>query len=112
VSVLVSVVIAQAAREKFRFRRVDRVAVKGKAQGVDVYELLGQRDGEIANLPQIERYEAAFAAYLARDFAAAAALLAPASDDPPSVVLRARCAALEAQPPPADWNGVHIAVSK
>jgi adenylate cyclase len=112
VTVLVSEVIAQAAREKFRFRRVDRVAVKGKAQGVDVYELLAQRDCEIANLPQIERYEAAFAAYLARDFAGATALLSPASDDPPSMVLRARCEALEAKPPPADWDGVHVAASK
>jgi adenylate cyclase len=112
VTVLVSDVVAHAARDKFRFRRVDRVAVKGKAQGIDVYELLGPSDSEIANLPQITGYEAAFEAYLARDFAGAAALLAPALDDPPSAVLHARCERLKAAPPPADWDGVHVAASK
>jgi adenylate cyclase len=86
--------------------------VKGKAQGIDVYELLGQQGAEIANLPQIQRYEAAFDAYLSRDFKGAAAILAPSTDDPPSAILHARCQQLEQAPPPADWDGVHVAVSK
>jgi adenylate cyclase len=112
VTVLVSEAIASAARDKFVFRRVDRVAVKGKAQGIDVHELLGRAGQEIANWPQIEQYEAAFDAYLARDFAGAAALLAPATDDPPSAVLHARCQILKDAPPPAGWDGVHVALSK
>ena len=114
VRVLVSEDIAAAARAELAFRRIDRVAVKGKSQGVDIFELLGEAgpDGAPAD-PCHAAYEAAFTAYLARDFAAAAALLAPAADrDPPSAVLRARCQDLLAAPPPADWNGVHIARSK
>lgn len=112
VTVLVSQAIADAAREKFVFRRVDRVAVKGKAQAIDVHELLGRGGDAIANLPQAERYERAFEAYLARDFATASEILAGAEDDPPSAVLQHRCRALHGAPPPEDWGGVHVARSK
>jgi len=78
-----------------------------------VYELLGRTGVEIPNLAQAQRYEAAFDAYLARDFAGAAELLATAkNDDPPSAVLHARCQDLRAAPPPSDWAGVHVAASK
>jgi hypothetical protein len=33
-------------------------------------------------------------------------------DDPPSCVLAARCAAMIADPPPADWDGIYVATSK
>ena len=113
VTALVSEGIANAAREKFVFRRVDRVAVKGKAEAIDVYELLGRIGVEIPNLARAQRYEAAFDAYLARDFAGAAELLtASKSDDPPSAVLHARCQDLRAAPPPPEWGGVHVAASK
>ncbi len=112
VTVLASEAIARAARDEFVFRRVDRVAVKGKAQSIDVYELLGHRGAAIPNLAQAKRYEAAFEAYLKRDFSSASALLAAVKDDPPSAVLHARCEQFHAVPPPADWDGVHVAVSK
>ena len=112
VTVLVSQAIVEAAGEQFVFRRVDRVAVKGKAQAIDVHELLGRRGEAIVNLVQAERYEAAFIAYLQRDFATASEILAHASDDPPSAVLHERCLALSRAPPPKDWGGVHVARSK
>ncbi len=113
VSVLVSDVIASAARHRFVFRRVDRVAVKGKAAAIDVYELLGRVGDQIANLERARRYEAAFNAYLERDFAGALDLLQGDRDgDAPSAVLHARCARLRADPPPANWAGVHVATSK
>ncbi len=112
VTALVSDKVAHAARDQFVFRRVDRVAVKGKAEAIDVYELLGRVGAEIPKLARAERYEAAFDAYLTRDFRAAAELLQGVLDDPPSVVLHARCRDLEGAPPPADWGGVHVAHSK
>jgi adenylate cyclase len=113
VTTLVSAVVADAARDQFVFRRVDRVAVKGKAEAIDVYELLGRIGVEIPNLAQAQRYEAAFDAYLARDFAGAIELLATAKNhDPPSAVLHARCRDLCATPPASDWAGVHVAASK
>lgn len=112
VTVLVSEATVRAAGAGFAFRRVDRVAVKGKAESIDVFELLGRSGEELANKAEIERYEAAFTAYLARDFAAAAELLAHAQEDAPSQILHARCEQFKAEPPPPEWSGVHIAASK
>jgi adenylate cyclase len=106
--ILVSADVEREARETFSFRRLDRVAVKGKQQGVEVHELLGR--GERS--PVIVRYEQALEAYFDRRFEAALELLAGAADDPPSQVLAARCRHLRVEPPPADWNGVYVASEK
>ena len=67
-----------------------------------MYELLGRTGVEIPNLAQAQRYEAAFDAYLARDFAGAAELLtASKGEDPPSAVLHARCQELRGCAPAA-----------
>ena len=112
VTVLVSQDIALAARERFAFRRIDRVAVKGKARAIDVYELLGRRGEPMLGGQVAELYDRAFEHYLERDFTAAAALLETVRDDPPSRVLYERCRELSLAPPPGDWDGVHVAKSK
>lgn len=112
VTTLVSEAIALHAGDEFVFRRVDRVAVKGKTQGIDVYELLGRRGDEIPELERARRYEEAFDAYLELDFEAARAILESQLDDPPSAVLAERCIELRKAPPPSDWNRVHVARSK
>lgn len=112
VEMLVSEDIAAEAGTSFRFRRLDRVAVKGKQRGIEIYELLGPLAVR-AEEPAHTAYERAFTAYQARDFATAAALLEPhASLDPPSARLLARCRALASDPPPPDWDGVYIARTK
>jgi adenylate cyclase len=109
-TILVSGAVAEKVRGTLLLRHLDRVAVKGKLQGVDVYELLGE--AEEARLACARRYEEALQAYLARDFAGAVALLAPQLDDPPSAVLHQRCQGLTAAPPPPDWRGVHAWTTK
>ncbi len=105
-------VVAKAAGE-FVFRRIDRVAVKGKTTGIDVFELLGAKGDEIPGLERAKRYEEAFDLYLARDFERALAIAsAQSADDPPSAVLAERCRELCAEPPPNEWTGVHVAHSK
>jgi adenylate cyclase len=102
-SIIVSDAVVRQVRDRFVFRRLDRVAVKGKAQAIEVYELLGE-----AGVPKgaaAVQYEEALGAYLRRDFQLAASLLL-ASEDLPSRTLRARCAELQVTPPPADWDGV------
>lgn len=112
VEMLVSEDIAAEAKTSFRFRRLDRVAVKGKQRGIEIYELLGPL-AVGAEEPAHATYARAFTAYQARDFASAAALLEPqASLDPPSARLLARCRALASDPPPPDWDGVYIARTK
>jgi adenylate cyclase len=112
VDALVSDAIVEQARAAFAFRLIDRVAVKGKAQAVEVYELLGRAGEALAKGDVARRYEEAFAAYTRREFAAAIQTLEPQADDKPSAVLLGRCRQLAAAPPAADWNGVHVAITK
>jgi adenylate cyclase len=110
---LVSEAIVDEAKDEFVFRRIDRVAVKGKTTGIDVYELLGAKGDAIDDLERARCYEEAFDAYLARDFERAITLVEPhAGEDPPSAVLVERCRHLAENPPPASWTGVHVASSK
>jgi adenylate cyclase len=96
----------------FEWRRLDRVAVKGRHQGTLVCELLGER-GTVAGdvLAAREIYERALEAYFAADFAAAAAGFdAAAARRPEDVAARTmaeRAHALAADPP-LDWTGIHI----
>jgi hypothetical protein len=60
----------------------------------------------------VTRYEQAFALYIARDFAGALRLLEMQPDDSPSLVLGERCREFLAEPPPADWAGIYVSMSK
>jgi adenylate cyclase len=111
-TILVSEAIERDARDQFAFRRVDRVAVKGKSIGVQVYELLGERDVDPARVAAARTYERALDAYFARDFDGARALLGALGDDGPARVLAERCQALRAAPPPPDWDGTFAAPEK
>jgi adenylate cyclase len=112
VTVLVSETIVADVGDAFVFRRVDRVAVKGKSSGIDVYELLGRKGETIPNRDVVARYEQAFQAYLDLAFQRALALLEEQPEDGPSRVLAGRCREYCESPPPADWNRVHVARSK
>lgn len=107
VAALVSGAVVGRVGDEIAFRRVDRVAVKGKTEAVDVYELLGPD----ADRDAAREYERAFALYLARDFHGALGALDEARD-PPARVLAARCRHMLAEPPPETWDGVFVATTK
>lgn len=107
-TVIASETIHALAKEKFVFRLLDRVAVKGKAQGVTIYELVAERTSESQDSPVFARYEQAFAACQRADFKLALSLLESESNDPPSRALADRCRRFIENPPPADWNGIHV----
>jgi adenylate cyclase len=102
------------AGDAFAFRLVDRVAVKGKARSVAVYELLGlAADAAVAaRVAALAPYEAALRAAWDRQFDRALELVAGLEDDGPASVLAARCRAWLVAPPPANWDGTFIATSK
>jgi len=110
--ILVSAAVEAEARGAFRFRRLDRVAVKGKHQGVEIFELLGARDHASTLPDSFQRYERALEAYFDKRFDAALALLDGCTADPPSQVLAARCRRFREDPPPPDWDGVYEAREK
>ena len=111
-TILVSEAVRLAAASGFAFRLLDKVAVKGRREGVLVYELLGEAAPLVASAGVVTAYEQALAACWRRDFDAALALLESQSDDAPSRILAERCRVFRTAPPPPDWNGVHIATDK
>jgi len=114
-SILVSGAVEAEARERFFFRRLDRVAVKGKREGVEIFELLGRRDAPGAGFSDrvpVEVYERALDAYRAHRFEEALALLIGCDGDPPSRVLAERCERFLSMPPPPDWDGIWVAHEK
>ncbi len=112
-SIIVSESVYQAAGEEFRFRFLDIVAVKGRSQGIRIYELRGLGSEPDSEAEIIHAYEQAIAAYDARDFELALTLLEPQCEqDQPSAVLAARCIAFRIHPPPERWDGVYISDRK
>jgi adenylate cyclase len=113
VTALVSEPVVRAAGAGLRFRRIDKVAVKGKSAAVVVYELLDPEDVATAPPSVVQAYEEALDDYFARRFAAAAGrLAAQAEADAPSNLLLERCRRLTGDPPPESWDGVYTASSK
>jgi len=110
-TVLVSEAVREETKDAFAFRLVDVVAVKGRTRGVRVYELLGRADAAADHGPE-RAYERALERYWARDFGGALTILEAQLADPPSCVLAERARALAANPPPAEWDGVHVARAK
>jgi len=111
--IIASDAVRQAAGDGFCFRLLDVVAVKGKTQGVRIFELMGAGDQTDERRAIIASYERALDLYWRRDFSqAAAAFATQAAADAPSSVLHERCLQLSTSPPDADWNGVYIATSK
>jgi len=111
-TILVSGAVQQAARNGFTFRLIDRVAVKGRRGGVPVYELLGEAGRAAVGAEGVSADEQALHAYWRRDFDAGLALLDSQQSDPPSRVLAERCRLYRSQPPPPDWDGIHVATAK
>jgi adenylate cyclase len=109
-TVLVSEAVRREVGEHFELRLLDRVAVKGKSRGIEVYELLGPAGTLVPGT--VRAYERALQAHWARDFAGAAAVLETQTEDPPSRALLERCRRYANAPPPADWDGLWVATSK
>jgi adenylate cyclase len=117
VHVVIGEATRQAAGDAFEYRFLDLVAVKGRAEPVRVYELLGRA----ADIPPerrelLARYDRGVALYHARRWEEAMALFdelaAAAPDDGPIGLYRRRAYELLEEPPGSDWDGVWIAKTK
>jgi adenylate cyclase len=117
----VCVVVGEATREAaghaFEYRFLDVVAVIGRNAPVTVYELLG-RAGTLTPGAAVllSRYHEGISLYRGRRWREAAALFdalgAEAPGDGPIALYRRRSRDLLADPPPPDWDGVYVALTK
>jgi adenylate cyclase len=110
VGVLVSENIVRAVQD-FVYREVDKVRVKGKREGVAIFEPLGAQ-GEVHSdtLLEIARFHEALAHFRERRWDEAAALLEELAAAAPGMKLyriyRERIAQFRVSPPDAGWDGV------
>jgi hypothetical protein len=102
-TILLSVATATAAGPAITAREIDTVAVYGRSGGVRLFELLGGAGTDPT--PAQLRYAEALALYRTARFADAEQVLGEPHDGP-ARWLAARCLALAAAPPPADWQPV------
>jgi adenylate cyclase len=109
--ILISAVTREAVADAMVTRPIDKVAVKGRTEGIMIYELVGET-GVVSETEQarIALYAAALGLYFNGDFAAAreafAALLEADPEDTAAKVMADRCETYGASPPPPDWDGV------
>lgn len=109
---------AEAQRPgEFVFRRLARVALKGRTAPLDVHELVGSRDAVPAErIEAIRLFEQGLDLFFERRFAAARELfgqaLARSPHDGAARRYLTQCAAYEEAPPAPDWQGVYVQESK
>lgn len=111
--IIASQSIRDEAHGDFEFRKLDVVAVKGKSNGVTVYELLGKKGSLSADEEQrMKKYDEAFELYLKRKFSEALETFLSLKLDTPSEAMVKRCEKYLKNPPPQDWIGVFSAEQK
>jgi adenylate cyclase len=93
------------------FRQLDKVKVKGKQQGVAIYEPVGLRATvSEEKLAELQAYEKALEAYYQQDWTTAKKYFNDLRQVFPSSVLYQlyvqRIAIFEKEPPPREWDGV------
>ena len=97
-------------------RELDRLAVYGRAGGLQIYELLGMAEEFTDSAGWVESYEAGLAAYRARDFTVAVRDFEKAQHfrkrDQASSMMIERCKQQLEAPTGDDWDGTTIAQTK
>ncbi|SIO33414.1 adenylate cyclase [Bradyrhizobium erythrophlei] len=104
------------AGDRIVVRELDRLAVYGRAGGLQIYELLGMSGEFTGALDWVKSYEAGLTAWRARDFAAAIdafeKVLDIRTDDTASSVMIERCRQQLENPTSDDWDGTTVALTK
>jgi len=103
----------EMTKDAVEWRELDLLRVKGKKQGVRVYEVMAARKGELPELKLqvLAAYNEGLEAYKRREWSVAAAAFTRALEidktDGPSQLYLERAQEFMNDPPPADWDGVY-----
>lgn len=103
-------------KQRFVAREVDKIRVKGKKHPVTIYELLGPVSEQKVHQSLLTTYNSALECYRTHNWEEAAGKFGPIlvnyPDDGPTQVLLQRCLEFMDEPPPPEWDGVYVALSK
>ena len=114
VPIIISEHTLNQTRTQIKTRELDKVRVKGKEQGVTVYELYDDTANGVTEGYEI--FREALRVYKSRDFERALNLFTDSKnalgDDEPSALYINRCRHFKQFPPPEDWDGVFTAQQK
>jgi adenylate cyclase len=102
-----------AHQSDFVFRHVDRVRVKGKKKGIDIYELIDIKSQVAAEVMQeLDQYNQALQLYFKQEWEAASVAMRALHEAHPKkklyVLYLDRLHGYQAHPPPADWDGTYV----
>ncbi|OGQ25232.1 MAG: hypothetical protein A3D29_01610 [Deltaproteobacteria bacterium RIFCSPHIGHO2_02_FULL_42_44] len=115
-AIIVSENTHRLAKNKFLFRELDMVRVKGKEKPVAIYELLDSLPASAAKDELVNSFSEALNLYKNRRFEEAkikfSAILYKFHEDGPSKLYVQRCIDYITASPSADWDGVYIAKTK
>ncbi len=113
-------VVGETTREgqdDFVFRRLDLVKVKGKTEGVTVYEPQCRAENATPELlAELEEHERGLSAYYNQDWNEARNIFNALQQQHPEAriyqLYLERISELEQDPPGADWDGVYVRTEK
>jgi adenylate cyclase len=117
VNIIVTESTAKALGETFVLRRLDRVAVKGKKEPIEIFEVMGERaKASEAEQKLAEDFAAALSSYFAQGFTAAKErcekILSVWPDDVATQRLKEKAEAFLKTPPPSGWDGTFVMTKK
>ena len=117
VKILVSEFTQKNQDTKFLFRQVDKVKVKGKKLGIGIYEVICRKsEAGTELLNEIEKNNLALEHYFNKNFVESEHLFSELHKTFPDRLIYSlyleRIAAFKINPPPSDWDGVYVHVSK
>jgi adenylate cyclase len=114
VDILIGPTAAELVSDEFYLRSVARVQVKGKTKPVDVFTLIGARNGDVDKdfVKWLESYEKGIAKFRDRDFPQAKILFSQFlefyPEDNLAKVYLERALEYEQAPPDEAWNAVEV----
>ena len=107
----------QQNQTKFIFRKLDRVRVKGKNKGIEIYDVLGLATDMTPSLQkELDLYHLALEDYFMQKWDASLEIMTQLREEHPHKKIYSlyidRINEYKQNPPPADWDGVYTHHSK